>query len=123
LATCYNAAPSGSHASSIGEHARVLTADDGCNVADKAIRGRASEPPIGGHLASCALRTFPTVAALGLSVFELSFVEGLNILVAKFGPRSAVGSECGNGEVEKRMPAAAAIPSYTIYLECFAACS
>jgi hypothetical protein len=40
------------------QHARVLTltADDGCNVADKAI---------------LAIENFPTVAALGLSVFEL----------------------------------------------------
>jgi hypothetical protein len=60
-------------------------ADDGCNVADKSI---------------LASENFLTVAALGFSVFELGFVEGLNILVAKFGPSSALCSECGNGEVD-----------------------
>jgi hypothetical protein len=38
-----------------------------------------------------AIENFPTVAALGFSAFELGFVEGLNILVAKFGPPSAGG--------------------------------
>jgi hypothetical protein len=32
-----------------------------------------------------AIENFPSVAALGFSVFELGFVEGLNTLVAIFG--------------------------------------
>jgi hypothetical protein len=35
-ATCYDAAPSGAHARSIREHARIFTATDGSDMADEA---------------------------------------------------------------------------------------
>eukprot|EP00962_Isochrysis_galbana_P004904 scaffold1348_cov130-Isochrysis_galbana.AAC.4 len=60
-ATCYDAAPSGAHASSIGKHARILTAYDGCDMADEA---------------ALAVENFPTVAAaaLGFGFFELGLM-------------------------------------------------
>eukprot|EP00962_Isochrysis_galbana_P007895 scaffold2148_cov137-Isochrysis_galbana.AAC.2 len=74
-ATCYDAAPSGAHASSIGKHAQILTAYDGCDMADEA---------------ALAVENFPTVAALGFGFFELGLVEGLNVLVAEIGSQAAV---------------------------------
>jgi hypothetical protein len=46
---CYDAAPSGAHASSIRKHARIFTANDGSNMADKAV---------------FAVETFPMVSTI-----------------------------------------------------------
>jgi hypothetical protein len=66
-ATCNDAAPSGAHASSIREHARIFTANDGSDMADEA---------------AFAVENFPTVSTLGFSFLELGLLEGLDELVA-----------------------------------------
>jgi hypothetical protein len=62
-----------------------------------------------------AIEDFPNVTALGLSVLQLGFVEGLNILVAKLGPPAPSRrgwAEGGDGEEDASVSGQPASLSY-----------
>ena len=72
-ATCDDAAPSGAHASSTADHARILAADYGGDMTDKSL---------------LAVEDIPAVAAVGFGGLELGFVVGLDF----FGSCKETGS-------------------------------
>eukprot|EP00962_Isochrysis_galbana_P011503 scaffold3223_cov115-Isochrysis_galbana.AAC.7 len=84
-ATCDDAAPSGAHASSTADHARILAADYGGDMTDKSL---------------LAVQDFPTVAAVGFGGLELGFVVRLDVLVAALLAPAAVGGDGDDGELD-----------------------
>eukprot|EP00962_Isochrysis_galbana_P022565 scaffold6748_cov122-Isochrysis_galbana.AAC.6 len=84
-ATSDDAAPSGAHASSTADHARILAADYGGDMTDKSL---------------LAVEDIPAVAAVGFGGLELGFVVGLDIFVAELLAPAAVGGEGDDGELD-----------------------
>ena len=84
-ATCYDAAPSGAHTSSTTEHARILAADDGCDLVDELV---------------LAVKDFPAIATLGFGGLELCLVVRLDVLLAELLTPATVCGEGDDGKVE-----------------------